>query len=121
MMAREQFRQPHGVTMQMPPEAAGDLLGENSPAAAESPVEWLPLPEYQADPRYSYELGLYPYSGAPVLLTPDGERSHEAVWRRTRAYDRSLGVWRFTGFWARYNSGGQRLGFEPIGYRELKS
>ena len=88
---------------------------------------WLPIPAWEPDPKQRYEVALFPFDGAPVVLAKtfeneDGEKvgvTQDAVWRATRAFDQKTGVWKFTGFWAKRNAGGARVDFEPDAYRRL--
>lgn len=58
-----------------------------------------------------------PKTGGPLLLTPDLEQAHEAVWRSTREYSPSASRFVDVGFWAVRNAGGRKIGFEPLGWR----
>ena len=94
-------------------QSVGDLLGAEEEVAvpeAEAPPKWLELPEYES--------ATFPYDGAPVLTVSEEGQVVETIWRQTRAF--SGGVWKFTGFWAKRNHGGQKLGFEPVAYRKIE-
>ncbi len=56
----------------------------------------------------------YPYNGSPVFLFDKKGAKHEAVWRVTRSFHGAS--WAYRSFWAKRNSGGQEIDFEPIGY-----
>lgn len=58
----------------------------------------------------------YPHNGAPVFLIDAFGARHEAVWRKTRRVEG--GRWVYAAFWAKRNSGGQPIGFEPVGYEK---
>lgn len=109
-MAKNQpeFRAPQGVHVQTP---SGDSLFGAETAAKST---WLDLPERPTPGRY----GELPYNAAPVLLTPDGERQIVAQWRTSRELDRNALRWVMVGFWTERNSGGRRIEFEPLGWRE---
>jgi hypothetical protein len=110
-MARQtEFKNPQNVKVKTP-EGAG-LFGDDEVKHVEA-VEWLDLPH---PPAAGYH-GEFPYDSRPVLLTSDGVDSHEAYWRTTRAYER--GRWVRDSFWAKRNCGGQKVEFEPLGYRDL--
>ena len=94
-------------------QPAGDLLGDEHEGAVwnEPPQpEWLELPEYKFE--------TFPYDGAPIETISEEGQIVETIWRQTRAF--SGGVWKFTGFWAKRNHGGQKLGFEPVAYRKIE-
>jgi hypothetical protein len=76
--------------------------------------DWLEIP---SAPDHAAGFPEYPYTGAPVVLqTPDGE-GVEAVWRCTRGFDTVQTKWVYSAYWAKRNSGGQKIEFEPIGYK----
>ena len=109
-MAREQHSRNQSET-----QPAGDLLGDDerktfsvNEMALNS--KWLELPEYKFE--------TFPYDGAPIKTISEEGQIVETVWRQTRAF--SGGVWKFTGFWAKRNHGGQKLGFEPVAYRKIE-
>ena len=81
--------------------------------------EWLPLPDWEPDPAQRHEIARFPYDGAPILARDADGAAHEAAWRTTRAFKN--GVWGFTGFWTKRNSGGAKLGFEPASYMRLEA
>lgn len=62
----------------------------------------------------------YPFDGQPVYLTATGKDAHPAAWRTTRAYDAINCRWVHESYWARHNAGGQRIEFEPIGYKKME-
>ena len=128
-MAQTQFRQPKGVQLKQPEPAvvaggidglfgedAGDdvIVRSDGPAGIATPEGFEPLPVY--------EKGLFPFTGAPVLVT-DGENTDEAVWRTTRKFDGgkkdSRYMWVDECFWAKRNAGGQRLTFVPTAWRTI--
>jgi len=74
------------------------------------PRGWEPIPEISAH---------YPHDAQPVYLTSTGKDAHPAAWRTTRAYDAINCRWVYDAYWARHNSGGQRIDFEPIGYKKM--
>jgi len=109
-MARQpDFKHPQNVKVKTP--EAG-LFGEDE-ARTTPQAEWLDLPK---PPPIGYH-GEFPYDSRPVLLTSDGVDSYEAYWRTTRSYENCR--WVRNSFWAKRNCGGQRIAFEPLGYREL--
>ena len=62
-----------------------------------------------------------PYNGVPVLLTPDGEHWFPAYWKQTRQVNMRTKQWEKTAFWAALpGQGGQRLPFEPIGWKPFE-
>lgn len=61
-----------------------------------------------------------PYDGRPVLVTADLMVAHPAVWRVTRKFNPATKKLEPTAFWSAHNSGGQRLPFEPVAWRELR-
>ena len=75
------------------------------------PEGWEPLPEVGVD---------YPYDGQPVWITEDGINAHPATWRTTRAYDAFNTKWILESYWARRNSGGQRIDITPSAYKKLE-
>jgi len=75
------------------------------------PEGWEPLPEVGPD---------YPYDGQPVWVTEDGVTAHPATWRTTRAYDAINVKWVHESYWARRNSGGQRIEIIPIAFKKLE-
>jgi len=62
----------------------------------------------------------YPYDGQPVWITEDGINAHPATWRTTRVYDAFNMKWVLDSYWARRNSGGQRIDIAPIAYKKLE-
>jgi len=70
-----------------------------------------PLPEVSS---------VFPYDGQPVWLTMNGTTMVPATWRITRAYDAANVKWVYNAYWARHNAGGQKIDFEPIGYRKME-
>ena len=109
--APHEHAQPQNVAFKA---AAPDPLFEE-PAPAPK-VDWLDMPEPPEPGKY----GAYPYDHQYVLLTSDGVSQTEAQWRTTREIDRKLGRWVMVGFWTARNSGGRRIGFEPLGYRRIE-
>jgi hypothetical protein len=123
LMARDTFKAPHGVVLKPAPESlfeADEVLPAHDQAVDPDPIpeyktsesEWLQIPQYKFE--------TYPFDGTPVYATSDGQDCHEAVWRTTRSFDTKICTWKSVGFWSLRNAGGQKLGFEPRGYRELK-
>lgn len=55
-------------------------------------------------------------SGELRVLTPGGRLGHVCAWRQSRAFDTVNGRWVETGFWTLHNSGGQQIGWEPVGW-----
>ena len=111
MAKTPEFKRLEGVTMKLP-EVAG-LFGEEPVAPATPEIEWADIPNFaypDAPP--------YPHNGEPVWLTPDGTTEDLAVWRVTRALQN--GRFQPTAFWAIHHGGGQRIGFEPLGYRRYE-
>lgn len=112
-MARTQeFRQAPDRLVKQPD--AG-LFGDDKPKEADL-LDLPPVPLGQT--------GNYPYDGKPVWLgevVEAGVVEHAAVWRSTRAFSKDKGAWVGTAFWAKHNAGGQRIEFEPLGYREFRS
>lgn len=112
-MARTQeFRQAPDRLVKTPSDAG--LFGGD-----DKPLDWLDLP-----PTPIGQAGNYPYDGKPVWLgevVEAGVVEHAAVWRSTRAFNKLKGAWTGVAFWAKHNAGGQRIEFEPLGYREFKS
>lgn len=100
-----------------PVEARPDLLSDHPAAARAEPV--LPKPRYQPMENARKD-------GRPLFLT-DGKIEVEAVWRISREFvppsDRDLGKpgivgqWKHVGRWAIYNAGGQKVPWEPTGWR----
>jgi hypothetical protein len=118
MAKHPEFKAPQGVHVKTPDVG---LFGEEpatdeSPAIVEPPstsVEWLEVPDFckmRGRP--------YPFTGEPVWLTPDGATEYIAVWRVTREY--RSGRFQPVGFWAVRNGGGQKIDFEPLGYRRFE-
>lgn len=93
------------------PEDEEVLTVETAPAPA--PVSPAPL---AVDSDWS-DMDVAPKDGSPVILTPDLEEVHEAVWRKTTQFSKATGRFEPTGFWARRNAGGQKIGFSPLGWR----
>lgn len=81
------------------------------------PPGWLELPEPEV---FIGQQLAYPYDGQPVWLTPDGVEAHPATWRHTRAYDAINVKWVYNAYWARHNAGGQKIDFEPLGYKKME-
>lgn len=52
---------------------------------------------------------------AQVVLTPDGERRVDAMWRKTRHYDNEIRGWVDSGYWADPIMR-RKLPFEPLGW-----
>lgn len=50
-----------------------------------------------------------------ILVTPDGERRVEAMWRKTRGYNAEVNQWLDSGYWADPIMR-MRLPFEPLGW-----
>ena len=75
-------------------------------------MDWLDLPAAPVG-----AMGAYPYDGAPVFLTSNGDDFYEAVWRTSRMFGKTS--WVTTSFWARRNSGGAQISFEPLGYKSI--
>jgi hypothetical protein len=98
------FKKPENVQLKTP---ASELF-EDEPAK----TEWLDLPPVQKN--------VYPYNGAAVLVTPDGDQSWLAVWRDSRAYNKVSARFEDVSFWAVRNSGCQRIPFEPLGYKPFE-
>lgn len=71
---------------------------------------WAVLPEAPAGLT-----DVFPFDGQPVDLS-DGALSVTGVWRQSRKF--IAGKFEPTSFWAIHNGGGQRIAFEPVGYRE---
>jgi hypothetical protein len=90
-----------------------DALFDAAPVieATVIPKDWAPLPEVGPD---------FPYDGQPVWLTANGVDAHPATWRTTRAYDAINVKWVHEAYWARHNAGGQRIEFEPLGYKKME-
>lgn len=51
------------------------------------------------------------------IVVSDGVNHVEAFYRSTRYFDKNGGKWRVRGYWAKCNSGGAPVDFEPIGWR----
>jgi hypothetical protein len=64
--------------------------------------------------------GSYPYDGSPVWLTEDKLMAHAAIWKTTRTYDAPNAKWVDNKFWAKHNSGGQRLHIDPVAYKKME-
>ena len=103
----QEFKAPKGAALQMPADAGG-LFDEGEPAPKASDG-WLDMPAYAKD--------VEPYTGRPVLLTPDGVTGVEAYWRETRGFEKR--TWVITCFWAKRNHGGVKIDFDPIGWCEI--
>jgi hypothetical protein len=52
-----------------------------------------------------------------LILWDGAAQECEAYFRITRAYDRALGRWVRTAFWAQWSNMGVRVPFEPAGWR----
>jgi hypothetical protein len=116
-MAKTEFKTPQDVHVKLP---SGGLFDEIAPIyATVTEMKWLDLPSTPPPGKY----GPFPYDSAPVflgqLLENNNIVSVEAQWRTTREWDKVKMGWMPTGFWTRRNSGGRRIDFEPLGYREL--
>jgi hypothetical protein len=115
MMAKHpEFKAPQDVRFKQPEQG----LFDDEPAVEAPGIEWLDMPEPIALRDVQLQTLCYPYSGEPVWLTPDGTTEYIAVWRVTREF--KDGRFQPVGFWALRNSGGQRIGFEPLGYRKYE-
>ena len=93
-----------------------ELVGQTEPVVitpdvAIIPNGWEALPQVGPD---------FPYDGQPVWLTSTGKDAHPATWRTTRAYDAINVKWVHEAYWARHNAGGQRIDFEPLGYKKME-
>jgi len=73
------------------------------------------------------KLGVIPYNGSPVEITPDGVTWQAAYWRVTRTFDGPPNVmvnptyrWLFKGHFHRRDRVSQKVDFEPIGWRGLR-
>src|ERR1700691_3277127 len=116
-MAKTEFKTPQDVHVKLP---SGGLFDETAPDAPLAPeMKWFDLPPTPPPGKYD----VFPYDSAPVflgqLLENNNIVSVEAQWRTTRQWDKIKMGWMPVGFWARRNSGGRRIDFEPLGYREL--
>lgn len=111
MPKNPEFKKPEGVHFKQPEAEASSLFGEEPErnAAGIPNIEWLDMP--------SEPVG-YPYNGEPVWLTPDAMTEYLATWRVTREFRN--GRFTPTAFWVYRNSGGQRIHFEPLGYRRYE-
>ena len=122
-MTKEQFRQ-SDAKVKMPIDApeSFDEVEQQQPFTPPPEPAWLPMPDWVPDPEKRYEIARFPYDGAPIWAR-NGEtgEAREAVWRVTRSYNSAEGCWRFSGFWAKRNAGGARLGFEPVAYKRLEA
>lgn len=96
-------------------EPAGrlDEPAPSSDTSNSSPDDWMKF----SNPMPNRILNDYPFTGAPVWLTPDGSTAVEAVWRATRSMDSRLGRWGSIGFWAARNAGGRQIDFVPLGWK----
>ncbi len=109
-MANQEFTKPQSVGVRMPETPPVGGLFDEEPKKS----EWLDLPATPVPGKY----GAFPYNHAPVLLTPDGEIGVVAQWQTSRRVTRAR--WEHYGFWADRNRGGKPVGFEPLGYKEIK-
>jgi hypothetical protein len=114
MAKNPEFKAPQDVHVKQP-ESVG-LFGEEpvKPDSTPAPqIQWLEIPILAHGAS-----AFHPFTGEPVWLTPDGTTEYLAVWRVTREY--RDGRFQPVGFWAVRNGGGQRVPFEPIGYRRYE-
>jgi hypothetical protein len=98
-------------------EPADSALFDEAPVVAEGdiiPPSWLELPSAPLP----IEPASYPYDGQAVWLTPNGKDMMKGVWRVTRSYNPLKVQWVYEAYWAQHNAGGQRLGFDPVGYKK---
>lgn len=82
-----------------------DSEQETEPQYVAMPNEWRPMDEIG-------ELR----SGELRVLTPGGLTGYVCAWRQSRAFDVASGRWAAVGFWTLRDSGGQRIGWEPVGW-----
>ena len=113
-MAKEHnFKMPQDVVLKVQPTKAESLFDEETKTEKTGEaVDWLDLPTAPVA-----SMGEYPYDGAPVFLTSNGDDFHEGVWRTSRTFGKTS--WVTTSFWARRNAGGAKIGFEPLGYKKI--
>lgn len=119
---RDPIVQP-GVTQGLPIDselknAMSETVVKGGGVGAISEIEWLDMPENEDVRFQGTRIYVYPYDGQPVWLTPDGVTEYLGVWRVTREF--KDGKFQPTAFWAIRNGGGQKLGFEPLGYRRYE-
>jgi hypothetical protein len=73
------------------------------------------------DWREMSTLGVAHDAGALVVLTPDRRQGFTCSWRESRQFvpgaDGRGGRFATIGFWSLGRSGGQRIGWEPVGWR----
>lgn len=72
-------------------------------------------PESPELPAYN-PMDTAPLDGKAIIVTDGKDRTETVVWRTTRQFDRKIGIWSPTAFWACHNSGGRKLEFEPQGW-----
>ena len=100
---------------------ADTALFDETPVVAKDvdiiPPGWLELPPLPEPNIHDTTMPAYPYNGQAVWLTPNGVDMQAAQWRITRSYNPLRVQWVYEAYWARHNSGGQRIDFTPVGYR----
>ena len=79
-------------------------------------------PEPKADRNGWLPIDSAPQDGKVIMVKgakPDvGDAPEEmAVWRNSRRFDTKTTKWEDVGFWAKANSGGAKLSFEPMQWR----
>jgi hypothetical protein len=89
----------------------------NEPLLPKEKSEWRDMRDL-VDPMQ----GRFPDAGQLVVLLPEaGAVGHICVWRVSRQFvagsDGRGGRFEPVGFWSLRNSGGQRIGWDPIGWR----
>jgi hypothetical protein len=105
--AQHEHAQPANVALK-----AGENLFDDAPPK----VEWRDMPAPPEPGRY----GEAPYDHALVAVTPDGVAETIVQWRTTRAFSRETLRFEPVGFFTERNSGGRRIGFEPLGWRRYE-
>lgn len=69
-------------------------------------------------PKPSYEsMDSVRKDGYTVVLVSDAGMESDAFWHRTRSFDARTGKWPETGWW-KVPMTGQKLGFDPVGWRK---
>lgn len=112
-MAKPEFKKPENVHVKQPASVA-DWLGDadRPPEPVLPPHDplstWAPIPELTDGA---------PFDGRPVLLTPDGVRSHAAAWKVTRAYSQATRRYDDVGFWVFHNGGTAKIPYAPVGWK----